>query len=137
MNKKQKKITIGTLSELTGCKIETIRYYEKIGIFPEPPRTEGGHRTYNENHLKRILFIHRGRELGFPLKDIRALLKLVDGKNHTCDQVQEITLHNLGNVRQKILDLEKLEKILAGFSLQGDSGVIPECSILDALFEKK
>lgn len=136
MNKKQKKLTIGTLSDLTDCKIETIRYYEKIGIFPAPPRTEGGHRTYNENHLKRLAFIHRGRELGFSIEDIRALLNLVDGGNYTCDQVQEITLHNLGNVRQKILDLEKMEKILAGISSQGDGGVVPECSILDALFDK-
>jgi len=137
MEKKHKNLTIGALSGLTHCKIETIRYYEKIGIFPEPPRTEGGHRTYNENHLKRLVFIRRGRELGFSLEDIRALLKLVDGGDHTCGQVQKITLHHLENVQQKILDLKKLEDILAGISSQCEGGVVPECPILNALFEKK
>ncbi|MFQ5444571.1 MAG: helix-turn-helix domain-containing protein [Nitrospinales bacterium] len=137
MKKKQKSLTIGALSGLTHCKIETIRYYEKIGIFPAPPRTEGGHRTYSENHLKRLVFIRRGRELGFSLENIRALLRLVDGGDHTCGQVQEITLHHLGKVRRKILDLKKLENILAGISSQCEGGVVPECPILDALFEKK
>jgi MerR family transcriptional regulator, mercuric resistance operon regulatory protein len=137
MENKQKKLPIGILSDLTDCKIETIRYYEKIGIFPAPPRTEGGHRVYNENHLKRLVFIRRGRELGFSLEDIRALLKLVDGGNNTCGQVKAITLHHLGNVRQKIVDLRKLENILAGISSQCDGGVIPECPVLDALFEKE
>ena len=75
----EKTLSIGLLSTQTNCKIETIRYYEKIGIFPKPPRTEGGHRIYSENHLKRLVFIRRGRELGFSLEDIRALLKLIDG----------------------------------------------------------
>ena len=100
----EKTLSIGLLSTQTNCKIETIRYYEKIGIFPKPPRTEGGHRIYSENHLKRLVFIRRGRELGFSLEDIRALLKLIDGGGHTCQQVEAITLHHLGNVHQKILD---------------------------------
>ena len=129
----EKTLSIGLLSTQTNCKIETIRYYEKIGIFPKPPRTEGGHRIYSENHLKRLVFIRRGRELGFSLEDIRALLKLIDGGGHTCQQVEAITLHHLGNIHQKILDLKKLEKILA----ECGGGVVPECPILDALFEQK
>ena len=111
----EKTLSIGLLSTQTNCKIETIRYYEKIGIFPKPPRTEGGHRIYSENHLKRLVFIRRGRELGFSLEDIRALLKLIDGGGHTCQQVEAITLHHLGNIHQKILDLKKLEKRPAWF----------------------
>ena len=133
----EKTLSIGLLSTQTNCKIETIRYYEKIGIFPKPPRTEGGHRIYSENHLKRLVFIRRGRELGFSLEDIRALLKLIDGGGHTCQQVEAITLHHLGNIHQKILDLKKLEKILAKISSQCVGGVVPECPILDALFEQK
>jgi len=137
MRNTEKKFTIGVLSNLTHCKIETIRYYEKIGIFPIPPRTEGGHRIYSENHLKRLVFIRRGRDLGFSLEEIRALLRLVDGGNNTCGQVQEITLHHLGDIRGKIMDLKKLEKTLANISSQCEGGVVPECPILDALFEKK
>ena len=133
----EKTLSIGLLSTQTNCKIETIRYYEKIGIFPKPPRTEGGHRIYSENHLKRLVFIRRGRELGFSLEDIRALLKLIDGGANTCQQVEVITLHHLGNIHQKILDLKKLEKILTKISSECGGGVVPECPILDALFEQK
>ena len=133
----EKTLSIGLLSTQTNCKIETIRYYEKIGIFPKPPRTEGGHRIYSENHLKQLVFIRRGRELGFSLEDIRALLKLIDGGGHTCQQVEAITLHHLGNIHQKILDLKKLEKILTKISSECGGGVVPECPILDALFEQK
>ena len=133
----EKTLSIGLLSTQTNCKIETIRYYEKIGIFPKPPRTEGGHRIYSENHLKRLVFIRRGRELGFSLEDIRALLKLIDGGGHTCQQVEAITLHHLGNIHQTILDLKKLEKILTKISSECGGGVVPECPILDALFEQK
>jgi len=137
MRNREKKCTIGVLSHLTHCKIETIRYYEKIEIFPKPPRTEGGHRIYSENHIKRLVFIRRGRDLGFSLEEIRALLKLVDGGDNTCGQVQEITIHHLDNIRRKIVDLKRLEKILARISSQCEGGVVPECPILDALFEKK
>ena len=132
----EKILSIGLLSTQTNCKVETIRYYEKIGIFPKPPRTEGGHRVYSENHLKRLVFIRRGRELGLSLEDIRALLKLVDGGGNTCQQVEAITLQHIGNIHQKILDLKKLEKILAKISSQCEGGVVPECPILDALFEQ-
>jgi len=137
MPTQEKTLSIGLLSTQTHCKIETIRYYEKIGIFPKPPRTEGGHRVYDENHLKRLVFIRRGRELGFSLEDIRALLKLVDAGAYTCQQVKTITLHHQGNIHQKILDLKKLEKILARISSQCEGGVVPDCPILDALFEQK
>jgi MerR family mercuric resistance operon transcriptional regulator len=137
MKNREKKFTIGILSGLTHCKVETIRYYEKIEVFPKPPRTEGGHRIYSENHLKRLVFIRRSRDLGFSLEEIRALLRLVDGGDNTCGQVKEITLHHLGDILRKIVDLKKLEKILADISSQCEGGVVPECPILDALFEKK
>ena len=132
----EKILSIGLLSTQTNCKVETIRYYEKIGIISKPPRKEGGYRVYSENHLKRLVFIRRGRELGFSLEDIRALLKLIDGGANTCQQVEAITLHHIGNIHQKILDLKKLEKILAKISSQCEGGVVPECPILDALFEQ-
>jgi len=134
---KEKTLSIGLLSTQTNCKIETIRYYEKIGIFPKPPRTEGGHRVYSENHLKRLVFIRRSRELGFSLEDIRALLKLIDGGAYTCQQVETITLHHKENIHKKILDLKKLEKILTKISSQCEGGVVPDCPILDALFDQK
>ena len=134
---KEKNLSIGLLSSETNCNIETIRYYEKIGIFPEPPRTEGGHRVYSENHLKRLVFIRRGRELRFSLEDIRALLKLIDGGASTCQQVKDITIHHQDKIHQKILDLKKLEQILSKISSQCEGGVVPDCPILDVLFDQR
>jgi len=126
---------IGKLSEQTDCKIETIRYYEKIGLLPEPLRTEGGYRNYNEDHLKRLMFIRRSRELGFSIEEIRALLGLADSADYTCGEVKALTDQHLQSVKNKITDLHKLEKTLAKMSSQCDGGTVPECPIMDALFD--
>ena len=78
------RLTRGVLSARTGINIETIRYYERVGLMPEPPRSGGGHRIYEEEHLKRLTFIRRSRELGFTIKEVRGLLRLVDGGDYTC-----------------------------------------------------
>ena len=128
-------LMIGALSRQTGCNIETIRYYERIGMLPAPPRTEGGHRCYSEAHLKRLTFIRRGRELGFKLDEIRSLLGLVDGGDYTCGEVLALTREHLEAIRAKIGDLKRLEKTLADIANQCDGGTVPECPIVDALFE--
>ena len=86
-----RRIGIGSLSRRTGVHIETVRYYEREGLLPEPPRTPGGHRVYDEVHVRRLNFIRRGRELGFTLGEIRQLLALVDENDFTCDEIKEIT----------------------------------------------
>lgn len=128
---------IGQLSRQTGCKIGTIRYYERIGLLPEPARSEGGYRIYNENHLKRLSFIRRSRELGFTIEEIRVLLNLVDGGNYACSDVKTITLEHVETVSQKIADLKKLEKTLSRIASQCAGDATPECPIIDALFESK
>ena len=130
-------MTIGPLSRQTGCHIETIRYYERIGIMPPPPRTEGGHRLYREEHLKRLTFIRRSRELGFTLEDVRNLLSLVDGDDFTCDEVKTMTLEHAGDVRRKIADLRKMERVLKDMVSQCDRGDVPDCPVIDALFQAK
>jgi len=128
---------IGQLSEQTNCKIETIRYYERIGLLPEPARSEGGYRLYEESHLKRLSFIRRSRELGFTIGEIRGLLNLVDGGSYTCSDVKTITLEHVETIRQKIADLKKLEKTLSRIASQCAGNETPECPIIDALFESK
>ena len=86
------RLTIGPLSNRAGCNIETIRYYERIGLMPRAARSDGGHRQYGEEHVKRLGFIRRSRELGFTLDQIRTLLRLVDGRRYTCAQVKRITV---------------------------------------------
>jgi len=128
---------IGQLSEQTGCKIETIRYYERIDLLPEPTRSEGGYRIYDESQLKRLVFIRRSRELGFTIEEIRGLLNLVDGGSYTCSDVKTITMEHVENIRQKISDLKKLEKTLTHIASLCAGDATPECPIIDALFESK
>jgi MerR family mercuric resistance operon transcriptional regulator len=127
--------TIGQISKHTGCNIETIRYYERIGLMPTPPRSEGGFRLYSEDHVKRLSFIRRSRQLGFALQDVRGLLKLVDGSDYTCDEVQEMTLSHLKEIRAKIQDLRGMESVLRGMAAQCEGGAVPECPIIEALFK--
>ena len=129
--------TIGKISASSGVNIETIRYYERIGILPAPPRSEGGHRLYDEEHLKRLSFVRRCRELGFSLDDVRALFRLVDGGDFTCDEVKAMTLDHLGGVRRRIADLRTMERTLDDMAARCDGGEVPDCAIIDALFEAR
>ena len=126
---------IGQLSEQTHCKIETIRYYERIGLLPVPARSDGGYRIYDDNHRRRLSFIRRSRELGFTIDEIRDLLNLVDGDNYTCRDVKTITMEHVESIRQKIADLKKLEKTLSRIASQCAGDATPECPIIDALYE--
>ena len=131
-----KPFTIGALSKGTGCHIETIRYYERIGLMPKPPRSPGGHRLYEEDHLRRLTFIRRSRELGFTLEEVRGLLRLVDGGSYTCAEVKTLTLDHAAEVRRKVADLRKLERVLEAMAAECDGGEVPECPIIDALYRK-
>jgi len=121
------------LARRTGCNLETIRYYEKIGMMPDPPRTGSGYRVYDESHVSRLRFILRARELGFAIEEIRGLLGLVDGGTQTCAEVKERTERHLSNVRAKIADLKRIEKVLAATAAQCSGEQVPECPVLDAL----
>ncbi|WP_418157736.1 MerR family transcriptional regulator [Benzoatithermus flavus] len=127
-----RELTIGTLSRRSGVNIETIRYYERIGLLPAPPRSQGGHRLYSGEHLERLVFIRRGRELGFTLDEIRDLLGLMVGK-HTCGEVQTMALAHLDDIRAKIADLRRMERMLAATIARCQGGGRSECPILDAL----
>ena len=126
----------GSLSKLTGVNIETIRYYEKIGLMPDPARSSGGHRIYDQSHLKRLSFIRRSRELGFTLQEIRELLELVDGGDYTCAEVRDRTLHHLDDVALKIRDLQKMQSTLESMASKCDGGLVPECPIVDELYSE-
>ena len=127
-------ISIGGLSRRTGVNIETIRYYEKIGVMPAPARSAGGYRMYALEHVKRLGFIRRGRQLGFSLDELRGLLPLVDGHAYTCAEVHALTRKHLTEVRRKIVDLRRLERVLADMAVQCTKDLVPECPVIDALF---
>ena len=126
---------IGEMSRLTGVKIETIRYYERIAIMPRPDRTAGGNRQYNHQQLKRLAFIRRCRGLGFSLDEIRALLEMVDRHDFTCNEVHRMTISHLENVQKKLAVLKRLEGSLRQMASQCSKGDVPECPIIDSLFD--
>ena len=136
MNKDLEKtlITIGKLPEKTGVNIETVRYYEKIGLIPKPYRSEGGNRLYDKDQVKRLAFIKRCRELGFPLDTIREFLKLVDKNNFTCAEIADISQHHLEDIRDKIRDLKKIESHMKDVLSQCNKNNTPECAFIDILF---
>ena len=125
---------IGAMSRETSVNIETIRYYERIGIMPEPDRTEGGNRQYNHDRLKRLFFIKRCRELGFSIEEIRALLQMVDRADFTCGEVHTMTVDHLATVKNKLSDLRRLEKSLQSMAAECSKGDLPDCPIIDILF---
>ncbi len=127
-------LTIGRLARASGVNLETIRYYERLGLMPEPPRTEGGHRLYAEPHRRRLTFIRRARELGFTLEQVRELLRLSDEAGQPCGQVVQIASAHLEDVRRKMADLARLEAILAGaVDRCAHTAAGPDCAVLEML----
>lgn len=124
----------GGLSSETGVNIETIRYYEKIGLMPDPARSPGGHRVYDHQDVKRLFFIRRSRELGFTLREVGELLHLVDGGRYTCDQIRGKAVIHLDEVAEKIRDLQKMQQTLSDLVLKCKGDRAPECPIVDTLF---
>ncbi len=123
----------GELAARTGCNLETVRYYEKIDLLPEPPRRANGYRAYDGTHVQRLRFILRARELGFDIGEIRGLLALVDTEQQTCAEVKHRTELHLKDVRGKIADLKRIERVLAQTAAQCSGEAVPDCPVLEAL----
>jgi MerR family mercuric resistance operon transcriptional regulator len=128
-----KKMSIGALSRLTGVNIETIRYYERIKMLPAPPRTASGRRVYGPHEARILAFIRRSRELGFSLDQIRTLLRLGGPEKASCREVREIAAHHLEDIRAKLGDLKKLERLLAKTVARCTGKMAPDCPVLDIL----
>jgi Cu(I)-responsive transcriptional regulator len=130
----KKHIGIGELAKRTGTKVVTVRYYEQVGLLPVPSRTVGNYRTYSNEHVRRLQFIRRCRDLGFTLDQIRDLLRLSSRKDGECAEVDRITAHHLIEIEQKISDLKRLARELRRLNncCQG-KGIIADCRIIEAL----
>ena len=126
-------VPIGELSKRSGVNIETIRYYERIKILPAPSRTTSGRRVYGATDLRILAFIRRSRELGFSLDEIRAVLRLGGPSNAGCGEVRDIAARHLGDIRAKIGDLRKLERLLANTVARCSGTMTPECPVLEIL----
>lgn len=128
------RLPIGALSRRTGCPIETVRYYERIGLLPRPPRTAGGYRMYGEEAVRRLAFVLRARALGFSPPEVRALLGLAEGQEPSCAAVRDMAAAHLAEVRRKIDDLQRLGRILADMVETCAEGRLPECPLIEALY---
>jgi MerR family mercuric resistance operon transcriptional regulator len=128
--------SIGQLAKQAGCKVETVHYYEKTGLMPEPPRTEGGHRIYALTDVKRLNFIRRSRELGFSIEKIKQLLRFIDEPNHYCGEVKAMAMQQAREVQQKIEDLQRLKEALNTMVTQckGEGYSVDNCPIIEALY---
>ena len=126
-------LPIGELSKRSGVNIETIRYYERIKMLPAPPRTASGRRVYGPHEVRILAFIRRSRELGFSLDEIRALLRLGGPEKASCREVRKIAAHHLEDIRAKLSDLKKLERVLAKTVAQCSGKSAPNCPVLDIL----
>lgn len=126
--------TIGKLSDKTGCNIETIRYYERIGLLRKPPRSAGGHRLYVEEDIRQLTFVRRSRELGFTLEAVRNLLSRIEGGGYTCAEIKRIAVDHLSEVHRKLADLKRLERGLEDLIATCDGSDVIDCPILEKLY---
>lgn len=125
---------IGSLAERTGVKVETIRYYEQVGLLPPPERTEGNQRRYGKRHVERLAFIKHGRDLGFSVESVRTLLKLSDRPDMPCDEAHQAATSHLHEVRDKIARLRSLERELARIAASCSGGhQVKDCAVIEAL----
>ena len=134
-------MTIGVLAAETGCTVPTIRYYEDIGLLPEASRRTGGHRVYGDGDLRRLTFIRRCRDFGFPIEQIRELVALVGSPGRDCTAARDLAAQRLADVRRKLKELHALEKSLKTFvdecTTQCAGGPAGACVILEDLATPK
>nr|WP_298690190.1 helix-turn-helix domain-containing protein [uncultured Dongia sp.] len=126
-------LSIGDLARKTGSNAQTIRYYETIGLMPEPDRSQGNQRVYAQAHAERLSFIRHSRELGFPLEAIRELLKLSDDPDQSCASADKIAQQQLAEVESRIERLTSLKQELERMITQCHMGKIGSCNVIQVL----
>ncbi|MCX7561808.1 helix-turn-helix domain-containing protein [Sulfitobacter sp. F26204] len=126
--------TIGKASERSGVNIETIRYYERIGVVPKPGRSAGGRRLYSPDEIAKLRFVRRCRDLGFPISVIQTFLSLTKQSSRSCGEVKTLAESHLDEINAKIENLTLLRKALLSLSANCDDGTAA-CPMLDALMK--
>lgn len=128
-----KRLAIGDLARRTGTKVNTVRFYEDIGLLPRPIRTASGRRSYDAADVRRLSFIRHGRGLGFSVNEIRSLLALADEPDRDCAEAAAIARHHLQDVEVRIAKLQTLHTALANLEASCDGGRIADCRIIEAI----
>ncbi len=125
--------SIGQMAKAGSCKVQTIRYYEQIGLLPVPARSEGNQRIYTQDHKDRLGFIRHSRELGFSLDQIREILALNDDPCHSCEEVDVIARRHLQEVESRIKRLQSMRKELKRMINQCEGKQVADCRIIAIL----
>lgn len=125
--------SIGEVAKRLGCNVQTLRYYEQIGLAEPAYRTEGGQRRYGQKDLERLMFIRHARELGFPLDSIRTLLRLSRHHDEPCHQADALAREQLRQVRSRIARLRALEEELVTMVEQCECDVVANCRVIEVL----
>ncbi|MFQ6005609.1 MAG: MerR family transcriptional regulator [Woeseia sp.] len=124
---------IGALAASCGCPAETVRYYEKIGLLPQPPRLSNGYRSYDEHHQKWLQFILRSRALGFTQGEVRRLSDIANQADSACMEVHDLLAEHIVDVQEKLRDLGRLEKALLRLKSKCREGTLNDCPVIDEL----
>lgn len=128
-------MTIGKVAEAAGCKVQTIRYYEQIGLLDPPERSEGNQRLFDRKTVRELLFIRHARELGFPLEDIRELMGLAKDPERSCEAVDAIARRQLERVLSRMERLATLRGELERMVSECSGGRVAECRVIEVLSE--
>ena len=128
---------IGQLADRSGVNLETIRYYERMGLLPPPPRSASGYREYRPNDLQRLVFLRRSRQLGFSLREVQELLNLAGQPDRVCKDVTRLAAAHVASVKAKIAELRRLQRALEKLvcACPGKAR-IADCGILEALADE-
>lgn len=128
-----KRLAIGDLGRQTGTKVNTIRFYENIGLLPRPIRTASGRRIYGEADVRRLAFIRHGRGLGFSVEEIRSLLALADEPERDCAEAAAIARQHLLDIEARIARLKTLRDALAEVAVSCEGGRARDCRVIEAI----
>ena len=124
---------IGELARACDCPVETIRYYEKIGLLPRAARLENGYRSYEDSHRKWLQFIRRSKELGFSQNDVKRLTDLAHQRQPACADVHELLEEHVHDVQKRIEELDRLQRALLRLKAQCQDGTLHDCPVIDEL----
>lgn len=128
---------IGDLSQRSGVHVETIRYYERVGVLPEPERTSGGRRSYSEADAQRLSFVRHARDLGFDLRSVKTLLALQEQPDASCEAASRIAEGELKEVEERIALLTKLRDELRRMVTECKQGRVADCRVIEALLDER
>lgn len=130
-------VTIGHIARSTGCKVQTIRYYEQIGLMPRPDRTEGNQRLYTRADIGRLVFIRHARDLGFSIEAIREFLGMADRPDLPCAEADAIVLRHLQDVKTRIARMQALQAELERMLRHPAGGAISGCRVIEVLADHR